>query len=126
MDFANLGSKKVGVFTDATVKDLTPMRQAIAALETAGLKYEVFSSCRVEPTDVSWADAISFARKHQFDSFLAVGGGSVMDTTKVANLFTCYPEADLLEFVNAPIGKGTPIGKQLKPLIAVPTTAGTG
>ena len=49
-----------------------------------------------------------------------------MDTAKVANLFSCYPEADLLEFVNAPVGKGTPISKTLKPLIAVPTTAGTG
>lgn len=49
---------------------------------------------------------------------LAVGGGSVMDTCKVANLFTCYPEADLLDFVNAPIGKGAPIDQVLRPLLA--------
>ncbi|CAO1633519.1 unnamed protein product [Parajaminaea phylloscopi] len=126
MDFANLGAQRVGVFTDATVRNLTPMKQVIASLETAGLQYEVFDRTRVEPTDKSWADAIDFARKNDFGGFLAVGGGSVMDTCKVANLFTCYPEADLLEFVNAPIGKGTPVGKQLRPLIAVPTTAGTG
>ena len=122
----NLGATKVGVFTDSTVRHLTPMKQSIAALETAGVQYEIFDRTRVEPNDKSWADAIQFARANDFSAFLAVGGGSVMDTAKVANLFTCYPEADLLEFVNAPIGRGTPIGKMLRPLIAVPTTAGTG
>ncbi len=126
MDFKNMGARKVGVFTDSTVGKLTPMRQTIEALEREGVQYEIFDRVRVEPNDESWADAISFARKNDFSHFLAVGGGSVMDTCKVANLFTCYPEADMLEFVNAPIGKGTPIGKVLRPLIAVPTTAGTG
>jgi hydroxyacid-oxoacid transhydrogenase len=86
----------------------------------------VFDKCRVEPNQESWGEAIDFARNRNFSHFLAVGGGSSMDTAKVANLFSCYPEADLLEFVNAPVGKGTPIAKALKPLIAVPTTAGTG
>ena len=49
-----------------------------------------------------------------------------MDTAKLMNLYNEYPEADFLDFVNAPLGKGRPIDKALKPLIAVPTTAGTG
>lgn len=71
-------------------------------------------------------DAIAFAKPYQPDAFLAVGGGSVIDTAKLMNLYTCFPEADFLDFVNAPLGKGLPITKALKPLVAVPTTAGTG
>lgn len=126
MDFANMKARKVGVFTDPTVRGLTAMKQSIEGLEKAGVKYEIFDKVRVEPNEESWQEAIKFARAQDFSHFLAVGGGSVMDTCKVANLFTCYPEADLLEFVNAPIGKGTPVDKVLRPLLAIPTTAGTG
>ena len=71
-------------------------------------------------------DAIDFAKEYGPDAFLAVGGGSVIDTAKLMNLYTNYPEADFLDFVNAPLGKGRPIDKKLLPLVAVPTTAGTG
>lgn len=121
-----MSATKIGVFTDSTIKDLLPMKQAIQSLESQGLNYEIFDKVRVEPNDLSWKEAIDFSRKQNFSHFLSVGGGSVMDTAKVANLFTTYHDKDVLEFVNAPIGKGTPIEKALRPHIAVPTTAGTG
>jgi len=75
---------------------------------------------------ISIKEAIVFSKNYQPDAFLAVGGGSVIDTAKLMNLYTNFPQADFLDFVNAPLGKGLPITKPLSPLIAVPTTAGTG
>lgn len=66
----------------------------------------------------SFKDAIKFAKEGNYDSYVAVGGGSAMDTCKVANLFASDPEAELLDYVNAPVGKGKPVTTQLKPMIA--------
>ncbi|KAL7409238.1 alcohol dehydrogenase [Mrakia frigida] len=126
MDLVNMGAKKVGVFTDATVARLEPMKVVIASLEENGIDYEVFDRCRVEPTDASWEEAIAWSRERDCSHFLAVGGGSVIDTTKAANLFSVYRDSPLLDFINAPVGKGLPVTRPLRPLIAIPTTAGTG
>ena len=72
----------------------------------------------MEPTDESFNKAADFAKKEKFDAFLAVGGGSVIDTCKAANLYSSDPEADLLDYVNAPIGKAKPVTVPLKPLLA--------
>ncbi|KLO19947.1 iron-containing alcohol dehydrogenase 1 [Schizopora paradoxa] len=127
MDLKNMKARKVGVFTDPNVAKLLPMKMAIESLESqSDLPYEVYDRVVAEPTEASWRDAIKWAREHDFSHFLAVGGGSVMDTAKAANLFTVYKDSDLMDFINAPIGKGLPIGEKLRPIICVPTTAGTG
>jgi len=126
MDVKNMGAKKVMVVTDSNVNKLAAMQQVREALDTEGISFEVYSGVRVEPKDSSIKEAINFAKPYQPDLFLAVGGGSVIDTAKLMNLYVCFPDADFLDFVNAPLGKGLPITKPLKPLIAIPTTAGTG
>ncbi|KAJ3097095.1 Hydroxyacid-oxoacid transhydrogenase, mitochondrial [Phlyctochytrium planicorne] len=126
MDFRNMKAKKVAVFTDANVAKLYPVQTAIESLQRAGVPHIVYDRVRVEPTDSSFMDAIGFAKREQPDAFLAVGGGSVIDTAKAANLYLSHPENEFLDFVNSPIGKGLPVRNAVKPLIAVPTTAGTG
>ena len=124
MDLKDRGLKRVMVLTDPNLREQAPVQTALAAIAEAGVEYALFDQVRVEPTDASFKAAIAFAQQG-FDGFVAIGGGSVMDTAKAANVYTTYP-ADFLTYVNAPIGRGEPVPGPLKPLIAVPTTAGTG
>jgi hydroxyacid-oxoacid transhydrogenase len=126
MDLAELGAKHVLVVTDRTLRSLPPVQTVIESLDASKIHYAIYDRVRVEPTDESFLDAINFAREGGYDAFVAVGGGSVIDTAKAVNLYTTYPPADFLDYVNPPIGKGLPVPGPLKPLIAIPTTAGTG
>ncbi|HEY3062667.1 MAG TPA: hydroxyacid-oxoacid transhydrogenase [Chloroflexota bacterium] len=124
-DLRALGAKRVMVVTDPRLATSEAVFAALDALETANVDAVLFDAVRVEPTDASFKEAIQFAQEGNFDAYLAVGGGSSMDTAKAANLYATYPN-DFLAYVNPPIGKGEPVPGRLKPLIAVPTTAGTG
>lgn len=126
MDLADWKLSRALVITDPWMRTLRPVATVLESLEANGIAYSLFDRVRVEPTDQSFRDAIDFARGIEFDSIVAVGGGSVIDTAKAVNLYTCYPPADFLDYVNPPIGKGLPVPGPLKPLIAIPTTAGTG
>lgn len=124
-DMKRLGATCVMVVTDPHLSDSEPVTITCNALRAAGIEYALYDQVRVEPTDVSFKEAIEFAKAGDFDGYVAVGGGSTIDTAKAANLYATYP-ADLLDYVNPPIGKGVPIPGALMPLIAIPTTAGTG
>jgi hydroxyacid-oxoacid transhydrogenase len=124
-DMARFGAKRVLVVTDPYLAESEPVAVTCDALRREGIDAALFSEVRIEPSDGSFQAAITVATDGRFDGYVAVGGGSVIDTAKAANLYATYP-ADLLTYVNAPIGQATPVPGPLKPLIAVPTTAGTG
>lgn len=116
---------RVALFTDATVASLPCVETARTSLAAAGLDVVLYDAVKVEPTDRSFAEAAAFARAARVDGFVSIGGGSVMDTAKAANLLSTWPD-DLLAYVNAPIGEAKPVPGPLKPHIACPTTSGTG
>ena len=123
---AALGARRVMLLTDARLAQGESVHVALSALRAAGIDTVLFDEVRIEPSDSSFEAAIAFARDGNFDGYVAVGGGSVMDTAKAVNLYACWPPDDFLAYVNPPIGRGLPVPGPLRPLIAVPTTAGTG
>jgi len=126
MDLKEIGVRSALVLTDPLLAGLPPARTVLESLEQSGVSFALYDRVRIEPTDESFLDAIEFARAGSYDAYVAVGGGSTIDTAKAVNLYTTCPPADFLDYVNPPIGKGLPVPGPLKPLMAVPTTAGTG
>jgi hydroxyacid-oxoacid transhydrogenase len=126
LDVKEMGARRVMVLTDPFLAKLPAVAAVLESLTAARIDFALFDRVRIEPTDQSFHDAIEFAREGGFDAFVAVGGGSTMDTAKAANLYSTYPPEDFLDYVNPPVGKGLPPPGPLKPLIAIPTTAGTG
>jgi len=124
-DAQALGMKRVALFVDSHVMASRPGETALGALREAGLDVEVYDRARCEPDSDSFEAAAAFAREGAFDGFVSLGGGSVMDTAKAANLLSSYPD-ELIAYINAPIGRAKPIPGRLKPHIACPTTCGTG
>jgi hydroxyacid-oxoacid transhydrogenase len=124
-DAQALGMKRVALFVDPHVLRSASGETTLASLREAGLDVAVYEHARCEPNSDSFEAAAAFARDGAFDGFVSLGGGSVMDTAKAANLLSTYPD-DLIAYVNAPIGKAKPIPGRLKPHIACPTTCGTG
>lgn len=120
-----LGIARVALFSDAVVAELPVFDTVARSLRAAGIDVVAYTDVRVEPTDESFRHAAAFATETRPDGYVSLGGGSVIDTAKAANLYATYP-ADFLTYVNAPVGAGTPVPGALKPHIACPTTSGTG
>jgi len=125
-DLRGLGATRVLLVTDAGVAAAGAPARIAEQIRACGIATVVFEGSRVEPTDESVAVAVAFGRDNgPFDAVVAVGGGSSIDTAKAVNLLTTNP-GDLMEYVNLPVGGGRAPVTALAPMIAIPTTAGTG
>ncbi len=118
--------RRVLILTDPTINRTGIPQRVADLLQQHHISSEIFDGVHVEPTDDSMDKAAGYAREQgPWDGFVAVGGGSVIDTAKAVNLVTT-DEGELMDYINKPIGNARAPKGQLKPLIAIPTTAGTG
>jgi hydroxyacid-oxoacid transhydrogenase len=124
-ELKRLGVTRALLVTDPGVAALGIPDRVRAAIEAEGIEVVVYDRSRVEPTIESLQEAADFALEAKVDGFVSVGGGSSMDTAKVATLVTTHP-APILDYVNAPVGKGRKPPTPLLPHLAIPTTSGTG
>jgi alcohol dehydrogenase class IV len=125
-DLSVLGARRVLVVTDAGVAATGIPERVARQMAAFGVEAHVFDRVHVEPTDESLRVAVDHARATgPWDAYVAVGGGSSIDTAKAVNLLTTNP-GELLDYVNAPVGGGQAPTAALRPLVAVPTTTGTG
>ena len=119
------GITRAALFTDARVRELLWFEEVAASLRAASIEIAIFDAVAIEPTDASFEAAARFAADARVDGYISLGGGSVIDTAKAANLYATYP-APLRTYVNAPVGDARPIPGALAPHLACPTTSGTG
>jgi hydroxyacid-oxoacid transhydrogenase len=124
-ELKRLGVKRAMLVTDPGVAALGHPERIKKLIEAEGIEVVVYDRSRVEPTIHSFQDAAEFAVEHGVDGFVSVGGGSSMDTAKVADLILSHP-APVMAYVNPPVGEGRKPPGPLKPHLAIPTTSGTG
>ena len=125
-DLTTYGARRVLVVTDPGVAATGHPDRIADGIRARGVEAVVYDGVHVEPTDESMADAVAFARDGgSWDAVVAVGGGSAIDTAKAVNLLTTNP-GELMDYINAPVGKARAPQHPLLPLVAVPTTTGTG
>jgi hydroxyacid-oxoacid transhydrogenase len=125
-DLSETGAKRVLVVTDPGVAATGHPQRVADQMTQFGIEAHVFDGAHVEPTDESLQLAVDWARENgPWDAIVAVGGGTSIDTAKAVNLMTTNP-GELMDYVNKPVGGGQNPVNPLHPLVAVPTTTGTG
>ncbi|RFB79878.1 hydroxyacid-oxoacid transhydrogenase [Methylovirgula sp. 4M-Z18] len=120
-----LGLKRVLLVADPRLRQFGVTDRVTQIMSRNGVDIVIFEAIAVEPTIESLTAAAAFVAEHDVDGFVALGGGSTIDTAKVANLIRSHGGA-IGDYVNPPIGGGKKPPSPLRPLIAIPTTSGSG
>jgi len=122
---ASLGMKRPLLVTDGGLVDLPMLRDAVNACQQAGLGIAVFSDVRSNPVDTNVTDGVAALHAGKHDGVIAFGGGSALDVGKVI-AFMSGQTRPLWDFedVDDWWTRADPDG--ILPIVAVPTTAGTG
>ena len=124
-ELKRLGASRVMIVTDPGVAAAGVADHVKEIIEAEGIECEIFDRVRIEPSLDSFQEAADFATEGNFDGFVGVGGGSSLDTAKVANLIATHP-APVMDYIFPPIGGGLKPPSPLRPFLALPTTSGTG
>ena len=111
---------KAAVFTDQGIEKLPFYQLFEEQLEKAGITWDVFDEFPAEPTYMQAQQIIDSFRSSKADIIIALGGGSVLDTAKLASMCDTddYTVKDLLDNPSRAV--------KTRKMIAIPTTAGTG
>jgi hydroxyacid-oxoacid transhydrogenase len=125
-DLLQGGARRVLLVTDPGVAATGHPARIAEQMTARGLEVTTYDGVHVEPTDESMAAAVDFARESgPIDAIVTVGGGSAIDTAKAVNLLVTNP-GELMDYINAPVGGAASPVNRLLPLVACPTTTGTG
>ncbi|MFK7601846.1 hydroxyacid-oxoacid transhydrogenase [Deinococcus sp. SM5_A1] len=124
-ELRRLGARRVFFVVDPEVLRLGLAEAVLNSIRAEGIEVTLYSDVETEPTLASFERAVAAAREANADAFAALGGGSAIDTAKVANL-VISDGGGIMEYVNAPVGEGRQPAGPLRPLLAIPTTPGSG
>ena len=119
---ARTGMRRPLIVTDAGVRAAGVLQMALDAL--GGLPHAVFDGTPSNPTEAAVRAAVAVYRREGCDGLVAVGGGSSIDLAKGLAILAVHPGA--LKTYATIEGGSLKITDAVPPLIAVPTTAGTG
>jgi alcohol dehydrogenase len=115
-----LGAKRVLVVTDAFMVKSGVVARLLSPLQESGMEVAVFDGVQPDPTVQNVRDGLALYRSSGAEAVVAIGGGSPLDAGKAISILTTNPEplADYMGYHKIP--------KAGAPLLAIPTTAGTG